>query len=216
MKGTPLNDDIVDYMVELFPVEYPLLRELRDDAIAAEIPEIQISPEQGAFMQVFLRATGARKVVEVGTLGGYSAIIMGRAMPKDGHVVTIERDPLRAEFARDQIRKAGLEKKITVMTGSGIDVLERELAGTGPYDFAFLDADKPGYVRYLELVYPLMRKGGVIAGDNALAWGNIADAKTEDPDVQGMQAFNRAMAEHPGIQASLVPVGDGMCIGVVI
>ncbi|MEO7888460.1 MAG: O-methyltransferase [Vicinamibacterales bacterium] len=216
MKGTPLNDDIVDYMVELFPVEDPLLRELRDDAIAAEIPEIQISPEQGAFMQVFLRATGARNVVEVGTLGGYSAIIMGRAMPEDGHVVTIERDPLRAEFARDQIRKAGLEKKITVMTGSGIDVLERELAGTGPYDFAFLDADKPGYVRYLELVYPLMRKGGVIAGDNALAWGNIADATTEDPDVQGMQAFNRAMAEHPGIQASLVPVGDGMCIGVVI
>ncbi|MEP7219197.1 MAG: O-methyltransferase [Bacteroidota bacterium] len=180
MKGTPLNDDIVDYMVELFPVEDPLLRELRDDAIAAEIPEIQISPEQGAFMQVFLRATGARKVVEVGTLGGYSAIIMGRAMPEDGHVVTIERDPLRAEFARDQIRKAGLEKKITVMTGSGIDVLERELAGTGPYDFAFLDADKPGYVRYLELVYPLMRKGGVIAGDNALAWGNIADATTDE------------------------------------
>ncbi|MDB5033151.1 MAG: methyltransferase [Chlorobi bacterium] len=216
MKGTPLNDDIVDYMVDLFPVEDDLLRQLREDAITAGIPEIQISPEQGAFMQVFLRSTGARKVVEVGTLGGYSAIIMGRAMPEDGHVVTIERDPLRAEFARDQIRKAGLEKKITVMTGSGIDVLERELAGTGPYDFAFLDADKPGYVRYLELVYPLMRKGGVIAGDNALAWGNIADAKTDDPDVQGMQAFNRAMAEHPGIQASLVPVGDGMCIGVVM
>ena len=100
--------------------------------------------------------------------------------------------------------------------GAGVDVLERELAGSGPYDFAFIDADKPSYVRYLELIYPMMRKGGIIAGDNALAWGRIAERKTDDPDVRGMQEFNRAMAEHPGIQGAIVPVGDGMCIGVVL
>lgn len=215
MKGTPITEPIFDYMVRLFPAEDMLLRELKEEATAAEIPEIQISPEQGAFMQVLLKGMGARRVLEVGTLGGYSAIIMARALPEDGKVTTIERDPFRAEFARRQADKAGLGGKIEVLVGAGADVLERELAGSGPYDFAFIDADKPSYVRYLELIYPMMRKGGLIAGDNAVAWGRIADENTDDPDVQGMQAFNKAMAEHPGIQAAIVPIGDGMCIGVV-
>ena len=216
MKGTPISDETFEYMVDLFPVEDDLLRSLRAEAIAAEIPEIQISPEQGAFMQVLLRGMGARRVIEVGALAGYSSIIMARALPEDGRVTTIERDPLRAEFAREQARKAGLADKIEIKVGAGVDVLERELAGSGPYDFAFIDADKPSYVRYLELIYPMMRKGGIIAGDNALAWGRIAERKTDDPDVRGMQEFNRAMAEHPGIQGAIVPVGDGMCIGVVL
>ena len=216
MKGTPITEPIYNYMTSNFPVEDDLLRQLRNDAAAAEIPEIQISPEQGRFMQVLLRGTGARRVIEVGTLGGYSAIIMARALPEGGKVTTIERDPFRAEFAREQARKAGLEDTIEVVTGSGIDVLERELAGSGPYDFAFIDADKPSYVRYLSLIYPMMRTGGMIAGDNSLAWGRIADEKSDDPDVLGMQAFNRAMKEHPGLQSCIVPVGDGMCIGVVV
>lgn len=216
MKGTQITEGTFDYMVRLFPVEDELLRQLRHDAVAAEIPEIQISPEQGAFMQVMLRAMGTRRIIEVGTLGGYSAIIMARAIPEDGRVVTIERDPFRAEFAREQARKAGLDGKIEVRIGAGVDVLERELAGSEPYDFAFIDADKPSYVRYLELIFPMMRKGGVIAGDNALAWGRIAEENPDDPDVRGMQSFNRAMASHPGLQSSIVPVGDGMCIGVVL
>jgi predicted O-methyltransferase YrrM len=216
MKGTPISDETFEYMVRLFPVEDDLLRNLRTEAIAAEIPEIQISPEQGAFMQVLLRGMGARRIIEVGTLGGYSAIIMARALPEDGRLVTIERDPFRAEFAREQARKAGLGEKIEVKVGAGADVLERELAGSGPYDFAFIDADKPSYVRYLELIYPMMRTGGIIAGDNALAWGRIAEKMSDDPDVRGMQEFNRAMAGHPGLQSSIVPVGDGMCIGVVL
>lgn len=215
MKGTPLTDEICDYMIRTFPAEDDLLRTLRAEAVAAGIPEIQIAPEQAAFMQVLLRGIGARRVVEVGTLGGYSAIVMARALPADGELVTIERDPLRAEFAREQVAKAGLSGVVRVLIGAGSDVLERELAGTGPYDFAFIDADKPGYVRYLELIYPLMRTGGMIAGDNALAWGRIADEGTDDPDVRGMQAFNRAMAEHPGLISSIVPTGDGMCVGVV-
>jgi len=215
MKGTPITEPIYEYMVRLFPAEDTLLHDLKEEAKAAEIPEIQISPEQGAFMQVLLQGMGARRVLEVGTLGGYSAIIMARALPEDGKVTTIERDPFRAEFARQQARKAGLEGKIEVLVGAGADVLERELAGSGPYDFAFIDADKPSYVRYLELIYPMMRKGGLIAGDNAVAWGRIADEDTDDPDVRGMQAFNSAMAGHPGLQAAIVPIGDGMCIGVV-
>jgi predicted O-methyltransferase YrrM len=215
MKGTPLNDAIVDYLNSMFPVEDELLKELRSEAEKAGIPPIQISSEQGAFMQTLLRGTGARRVIEIGTLAGYSAIIMARALPEDGRIVTLERDPFHADFARGFIARAGLDGRIEVRTGAAADLLERDLAGSGPYDFAFIDADKPGYVRYLELLLPMMRSGGMIAGDNALAWGRIADDPTDDPDVRGMQAFNRAMAENPRITSSIVPVGDGMCIGVV-
>jgi len=216
MKGTPITDDIVSYAIDLFGIEDELLRSLRIEAASAGIPEIQISPEQAAFMQVLLRGTGARRVIEVGTLAGYSAIVMARALPSDGHLVTIERDPFHAEFARNMIARAGLNQLIEVRIGSGIDVLERNLAGTGPYDFAFIDADKQGYVRYLELILPMMRPGGMIAGDNAMAWGRITDRRTDDDSVLGMQAFNRAMASHPRLQSALLPIGDGMCVGVVL
>jgi predicted O-methyltransferase YrrM len=215
MKGTSLTDEIVDYMTGLFPVEDELLEQLKDDALEAGIPDIQISPEQGAFMQVLLQAIGARRVLEVGTLGGYSAIIMGRALPEDGELITIERDPWHAEFASKQIEKAGLQNRVKVHIGSAVDLLEGELANSGPYDFAFIDADKPSYSRYLALIYPMMRLGGLIAGDNAIAWGHIADSTNDDPDVLGMQEFNRTMAEHPGLQSCIVPIGDGMCLGIV-
>lgn len=215
MKGTPLTDAIVDYAIELFGVEDDLLKTLKVEAAAAGIPEIQISPEQAAFMQVLLKGIRARRVLEVGTLAGYSAIVMARALPDDGIVTTIERDPFHAEFAREMVRRAGLEHRVDVIIGAGLDVLERNLAETGPYDFAFIDADKINYVRYLELIIPKMRPGGMIAGDNAMAWGQIADQNVENESVAGMQEFNLAMAHHPLLQAALVPIGDGMCVGVL-
>ena len=215
MKGTPLTDETVDYINDLFPAEDSLLTSLRTDAVAAEIPAIQISAEQGAFMQVMLRAMGARRVIEIGTLAGYSSILMARALPDDGELVTLEVNPFHAQFATERIAAAGLAHKVKVMTGSALDLLERDLAGSGPYDFAFIDADKPAYRRYLDLLIPLMRVGGVIAGDNALAWGEIANKETTDASVKGMQDFNAAMSAHPRIQACLVPIGDGMCMGVV-
>lgn len=216
MKGTPLTDAIVDYINDLFPAEDEFLRQLREDALAADIPAIQISPEQGAFMQVMLRAMGARRVIEIGTLAGYSSILMARALPDDGELVTLEVNPFHAQFATERIAQAGLSSKVRVLTGSALDLLERDLAGSGPYDFAFIDADKPAYVRYLELLLPLMRRGAIIAGDNAMAWGEIVNEATEDPSVKGMQAFNRAMSSEARVQSCLVPIGDGMCMGVVL
>jgi caffeoyl-CoA O-methyltransferase len=215
MKGTPLTDEIVDYINRLYPTEDAVLAELRADAEAAGIPPIQISPEQGAFIQVLLRGMGARRVIEIGTLAGYSAINMARALPDDGELVTLEVNPLHAEFARERIARAGLGHKVRVYTGSALDLLERDLAASGPYDFAFIDADKPSYRRYLELIVPLMRPGGIVAGDNAMAWGRIAEAETDDANVRGMQDFNRALAEDRRLQGCLVPIGDGMAMGVV-
>ncbi|MBC8145193.1 MAG: O-methyltransferase [bacterium] len=216
MKGTPLTDGIVDYINELFPSEEDVLRTLKKDALEADIPAIQISPEQGAYMQVMLRAMSAKRVIEIGTLAGYSSILMARALPDDGELVTLEVNPFHAQFATERIAEAGLAHKVRVLTGSALDLLERDLAGSGPYDFAFIDADKPAYTRYLDLLLPLMRRGGVIAGDNAMAWGEIANPATEDPSVKGMQAFNRAMAAETRLQSCLVPIGDGMCMGVVL
>jgi caffeoyl-CoA O-methyltransferase len=215
MKGTPLTDEIVDYINRLYPSEDAVLAELRADAEAAGIPPIQISPEQGAFIQVLLRGIGARRVIEIGTLAGYSAINMARALPDDGELVTLEVNPLHAEFAKERIARAGLGHKVRVYTGSALDLLERDLAASGPYDFAFIDADKPSYRRYLELIVPLMRPGGIVAGDNAMAWGRIAEAETDDANVRGMQDFNRALAEDRRLQGCLVPIGDGMAMGVV-
>jgi predicted O-methyltransferase YrrM len=216
MKGTPLTDEVVEYINRLFPAEDELLRSLKVDAEAAGIPPIQISPEQGAFIQVLLRGMGARRVLEVGTLAGYSAINMARALPAGGELVTLEVNPLHAEFAKERIARAGLSDRVTVLTGSALDLLERDLAGSGPYDFAFIDADKPAYRRYLELIVPMMRPGGIIAGDNAMAWGRIADASSDDASVRGMQEFNQALADDRRLQSCLVPIGDGMAMGVVV
>jgi predicted O-methyltransferase YrrM len=215
MKGTPVTDEVIDYINDLFPAEDDLLRTLRVEAEAAGIPPIAIAAEQAAFMQVLLRGMGARRIIEIGTLAGYSAITMARALPEDGELVTLEVNPLHAQFATEQIARAGLSHKVRVLTGSALDLLERDLAGSGPYDFAFIDADKPAYSRYLELLVPMMRRGGLIAGDNAMAWGNIADPSTADESVRGMQQFNRAVADDPRLQGCLVPIGDGMCIAVV-
>jgi predicted O-methyltransferase YrrM len=215
MKGAPLTEEIIDYINRLFPREDELLRQLRADAEAAGIPPIQISPEQGAFMQVLLRGIGARRVLEIGTLAGYSAIMMARALPEDGQLVSLEVNPFHAEFAKERIARAGLAAKVRVMTGSAHDLLERELAGSRPYDFVFIDADKPSYPRYLELVLPMVRPGGMIAGDNALSHGRIADAGSTEPNVIGMRRFNRALAEDPRLTSCLVPIADGLAIGVV-
>ena len=215
MKGTPVTDEVIDYINDLFPSEDGFLRTLRIDAETAGIPSIAISAEQAAFLQVLLKGTGARRVIEIGTLAGYSAITMARALPEDGELVTLEVNPLHAQFAAARIERAGLADRVKVLVGSALDLLERDLAGSGSYDFAFIDADKPAYTQYLELLLPMMRRGGVIAGDNALAWGRIAERDTDDPSVRGMQEFNRSMSMEPTLTSCLVPIGDGMCMGVV-
>lgn len=213
MKGTPLTEDTYDYICRLFPAEDDFLRNLNRDAEAAEIPPIHISPEQLAFLQVFLRSMGAKRVLEIGSLAGYSAIGMARALPKDGMVICLELEPQSVQFIRRKAEEAGLSHKIRVIQGDAAESL-RNLGAEAPFDFVFIDADKPQYKAYMELSYPLVRQGGVIAGDNALAWGKISQESIEEPDVRGMQVFNRALAEHPGMQACLVPVGDGMAMGV--
>jgi caffeoyl-CoA O-methyltransferase len=215
MKGTPMTEEIHRYICELFPAEDDFLRNLNAKAKEAEIPAIHISAEQLAFLQMFLKATGAKRILEVGGLAGYSAIGMARALPPDGILDTFELKPRHAEFIREQAQHAGLGDVIRVHQGDA-KLLLQEWNPPYQYDFVFIDADKQGYVQYAERAIELTRIGGVVAGDNTMAWGEIAQADTTNKEVRALRAFNDFIAQHPRLQGSFVPVGDGMVCAVKI
>ena len=201
--------------------EYISARTQRDDAFLADlktaaleqgIRAIWIAPEQAAFMQILLRAAKAREVIEVGTLAGYSAIQMARALPKGGRVRTIELDPKHVQFARAWIEKSDVKDKVTVLEGRGADVLKTFAPDSA--DAAFLDADKGNYPVYLEESLRIVKTGGLILVDNADAFGQVLDLHPTDREAKSVQQFNDLMAREKRVQAVIVPLGDGLWVGV--
>ena len=215
VKATYLNTELAHYIEENFSSEDAFLTELNREAAANSIPDICIGGAQGAFLQLFLRSMNARYVLEIGSLAGYSAITMARALPEGGKVICLELNPTFCEFIRRKAIEAGLQDKIEVYEGNAAEFLA-SYHPTFAFDFIFIDADKPQYLKYLELSLPLLRAGGVIAGDNALAWGYVADAEPsyEPHNVLGIQQFNKAIATHPAPMSCFLPVGDGMVMGL--
>lgn len=200
------------YIAEHTRAEDSFLKELKKSADAADLPAIAIAPEQASFMQILLRGAGVRRVVEVGTLGGYSAISMARALPEDGRVDTIEVNPEHAAFARAQIAESDVAGKIEVHLGSGVDVLPTFADASA--DAAFLDADKVNYPKYLEQCMRIVRPGGLILVDNAMAFGHLLDPEISGPSVEAIRAFNETMAAHEGLHGVIVPLGDGLWVAV--
>lgn len=188
------------------------LTALREDARAAGIPAISIGPAQGSLMQILLRLCRAREVVEVGTLAGYSAIWMARALPEGGRVRTIEYEPRHAAFARERVGSSDVAGRVEVHEGAGADVLPTFADDSA--DAAFLDADKASYPLYLEQSLRIVRAGGLIMVDNAFAFGQLFDAAPEDREVGAVRAFNERIARDPRLQSVIVPLGDGMWVGV--
>lgn len=215
LTPTQVTDDIAEYLATKFNSEDAFLQQLQHDAAAAGIPPISIGGIQGAFLQVLLKAMGAKYVLEIGSLAGYSALTMARVLPEGGKVVCMEYNPEFAAFIRRKADESGLGDKIEIHTGDAKETL-RHYSPDFEFDFVFIDADKPGYAEYLSLTYPLVRKGGIIAGDNALAWGYVAEQEPsyEPENVRGIQNFNQALSQHTGLLACLVPTGDGMAMGV--
>lgn len=213
MKGAQITDTTYNYILEHFSAEDNFLAALNNEARAKEIPAIHVAPEQLAFMQVLLQGMGAKYVLEIGSLAGYSAIGMARALPAGGKVVAFELNADYAEFIRQKAKEAGVADKVEVHVGDAKKVLQH-FRPDYEFDFAFIDADKSGYVTYLDLVFPLVRTGGIIAGDNTLAWGRIAEEESDDNSVRGLRAFNKVISAHPQLQTCLVPIGDGMTMGV--
>ena len=208
-----MADSVGDYIRDLFAQEDATLAALREEADRAGLPPIAISADAGRLLQVLLLAIRARRVLEVGTLGGYSAIWMARALPPDGTLLSIERDPAHAAFARRMLDRAGVAERVTVREGAALDVLP-SLDGER-FDLVFLDADKAPLPRYLEWALRLLRPGGLVVADNALRAGRVLDPAATDPDTAGVREFNRRLAADPRVAGILVPTHDGVAIGVV-
>lgn len=210
--STTVTPEHFAYIAARTTPEDEFLRRLKDAARTAGIPSIWIAPEQAAFMQILLRLIGARRVVEVGTLAGYSAIAMARALPQDGRLDTIEINEKHAAFATEWIGRSDVADRITVHRAAGMDVLPRWLEGS--IDAAFLDADKAGYPAYLGECLRLLRPGGLLMADNAFAFGQLFDEHPTDREAPAVKAFNEVLAREPRLQSVIVPLGDGLWVGV--
>ncbi len=213
MKGTPITESLYQYILADFVEEDDFLRGLPAAAESRGVPQIHIAPEQGKFLQMLMKMIGARRVLEVGSLFGYSTIWMARALPADGRLVTVELNPLHAQVTRENAARAGLAERIDVRQGDGRVVLP-QLAAEAPFDMAFIDADKAGYVDYVDQALKLVRKGGLIIGDNASAEGAVWDPNGSD-FARTIRAYNDRVARDPRLFSLLIPIADGMLVSVV-
>jgi predicted O-methyltransferase YrrM len=206
-------DKVSEYIVSLFATEDRLLATLREEADRTGMPPGAISADTGRLLQVLMRATGVRRILEVGTLGGYSAIWMGRALPVGGSLVTIERDEGYAAFAERYVAQAGLAAIVTVRRGRAVDVLP-SLDGE-EFDLVFLDADRASLPTYLDWARRLVRRGGLIVADNALCGGRVAVADAADgDDVRAVREFNQRIATDERLTSILIPAYDGLVVAV--
>jgi predicted O-methyltransferase YrrM len=186
---------------------------------AAGLPDIAVSALQGRLLQLLARMTGARRILEIGTLGGYSTIWLARALPEGGRLVTLEREPKHAAVARENIARAGLETRVELRLGAALHLLPG-LAGDPPFDFVFIDADKGSNAEYLDWAVRLARPGTAIVCDNVIRGGRLLDAATEARDVTGTRRFFDRLAAEPRLAATAIQtVGakgwDGFALAIV-
>lgn len=205
------------YFADRLAPSDPALDAALADNAAAGLPAQDVSATQGKMLALFVAMTGASRVLEIGTLGGYSTIWMARSLPEGGTLVTIEADPRRAAVARRNIARAGLEARVDLRCGLALDVLPTL---SGPFDLVFIDADKPNNPAYLRWALALSRPGTVIVGDNVVRGGAVVDASSEDGSVRGVRAFLDAIAGEPRLSATAIQtVGekgwDGFVLAVV-
>ena len=209
------------YIADLFIPSDPALDAALADSDAAGLPAINVSPVQGKLLHLLVRLQGARNILEIGTLGGYSAIWLARALPAGGRLITLEANPKHAEVARANISRAGLAQVVELRLGKALDTLP-QLAqeNRGPFDLIFIDADKPGYPDYLPWALKLSRPGSLIIADNVVRKGGVADSANADPNVQGVRRFCELLAGEPRVSATILQsVGskgyDGFAVALV-
>jgi len=210
-----------DYINDLFIGSDAALDSALKASDDAGLPSIQVAPNQGKLLMLLARAQNARRILEIGTLGGYSTIWLARALPRDGRLVTLELEPKHATVARANIARAGLAEKVDVRVGPALESLKKLVAEKHePFDFVFIDADKTGYPDYLTWSLKLAHRGTMIIADNVVRDGAIADAKSEDRSVQAVRRMNEMLAKEPRVSATVLQtVGtkgyDGWAIALV-
>ncbi|MCC6460299.1 MAG: O-methyltransferase [Saprospiraceae bacterium] len=216
------NFDAVDhYIAQLLAPEDSALRAVEPSLTEAGIPQMSVSANQGKFLQLLALLCRAERILELGTLGGYSTIWMARALPEGGRLVSLEADPGYAEVAWKNIVAAGLSEKVEIRVGKALELLPQlEAENAGPFDLVFIDADKPPYTEYFQFALRLSRPGTLIVADNVIRNGQVLDAQTTDAKVAGVQRFNAMLASEPAVEATILQmVGskewDGMALAVV-
>ena len=211
------DDRVETYIKDLFLPRDEALASALSAMQQAGLPAINVPAALGQLLGILVRANGARRVLEIGTLGGYSAIWMARALPTDGRLVSLEADAHHAEVARANLERAGVAARVEIRLGRALDLLP-SLDGGALFDLAFIDADKGSYPAYLDWTLRLVRPGGLIVADNVLRGGAVIDAANAGDDVRAIDQFNRAAAADPRLDAIILPNRgghDGILVAVV-
>lgn len=196
--------DVEKYFAGMIGEDAALKAGLKD-CKRAKLPPIGVAPNEGKFLQLVAKMVGAKRILEVGTLGGYSTIWLARALGEGGKVITLEYEKKHAEIARKNIARAGLENVVEIRVGDAKATMPQLLSeGAGPFDLIFLDADKEGYTAYFEWSLKLSRKGTVIIADNVVRDGEVLKAKSKDASVAGIQRFNKAVTKEKGVSATAI------------
>ena len=211
---TPLTDSLAAYVASVTLREPDALRQLRESTESHPFASMQIAPEQGQFLHVLVKLIHARKALEIGVFMGYSSTWVALAMPLGSRLVACESNPEYAALARGTWKAAGVEDTVELRLGPALDSLERLVAEghAGTFDFAFIDADKANYSNYYDLAYELVRPGGLIAADNTLWDGDVANPAVQDADTEAMRAFNRKLYTDSRVALTLATIGDGVTL----
>lgn len=213
-RTTPLTDELYDYYLEVSLRESDVLRRLREETARLEKAQMQISPEQGQFMQLLVQLIGARLALEIGTFTGYSALCVAKGLPEDGKLIACDIDEEWPSFGMRYWAEAGVRDRIDFRVGPAIETLS-DLIHEGmeeSFDFVFIDADKRGLDDYYQMSLRLVRQGGVIAVDNTLWHGKVADDEVHDDDTMAIRGFNARVIDDERVDLSLVPIGDGLTL----
>ncbi|RFP54980.1 MAG: SAM-dependent methyltransferase [Limnothrix sp. CACIAM 69d] len=209
-----LSDRLYDYLLAVSLREAPILQELRQVTARHPAAQMQIAPEQGQFMALLVQLIGAERAIEVGTFTGYSTLSVALAMPDRGRIVACDVSTNDTAIAQEFWQRAGVAHKIDLRIAPALETLDQLLADgqTDRFDFAFIDADKKNYPNYLDRCLALVRPGGLIAIDNVLWAGRVADPTNQENNTEAIREFNARLHQDPRVDLSLVPIGDGMTL----
>jgi caffeoyl-CoA O-methyltransferase len=209
------NDDprLASHLTSVYQPEDPMLREIRERSLRAGLPDIQVAGLDARHLEVLARLSGARRAVEIGTLGGYSGVSILRGLPPDGRLDTCEIDPEHARVAEESFAKAGFAGRARVHLGPALEGL-RALESEGPFDLCFIDADKETYPKYLDWAARNLRRGGVLIADNVFLFGHLADEGSPSEALVAMRAFHLRLAGSGEFRATVVPTGEGLSVAV--
>jgi predicted O-methyltransferase YrrM len=209
-----ITQEIYDYILAVSLREHETMKALRTETMQLPESEMQISPEQGQFMQMLVKLINARRTIEVGVFTGYSSLAVALALPDDGHIVACDVSEEWTTIARHYWSRAGISHKIDLRLAPAADTLHHllEAGQADSFDFAFIDADKPSYETYYELCLKLLRQGGLIMLDNTLWEGKVVDKNLVDPNLNAIQAINKKLFADDRIDLCLLPISDGISL----